>query len=353
MAHGMTRREFAAAAGAASLAGFGLSARAQGCRHQDLALYRPVGSARPRPDLDDRVHHPQPRLHGLRYAVRDRRQVQAAPADGRRLQHLAGQAALQLHVCATGSNSTTGSRSAESTASPRCKRWMVRDAFGQTLATVVDEMTAADDKRFHDPLERAVPATDRRHRQGVEPGPVHHARAARQDRPVSAGHRNGRVGSVQIRQGRIPARSPWSSMSRTPIMCRAASRRAGPRAARWSRSIASNGSYMPDAMTKAAALASGEVDWWENPPPDVWPILAANPDITLRRTGPARLDGVPALQSPAPAFRQREDAPSRTGGRRPGRFHDRIRRATRRIGSCARPSSPAARRWRAMPARPR
>jgi peptide/nickel transport system substrate-binding protein len=39
--------------------------------------------------------------------------------------------------------------------------------------------------------------------------------------------------------------------------------------------------YVPDAMTKAAALASGEADWWENPPPDIWPILAANPEISL------------------------------------------------------------------------
>src|SRR5438876_8982238 len=39
--------------------------------------------------------------------------------------------------------------------------------------------------------------------------------------------------------------------------------------------------YIPDAMTKAASLASGEFDWWENPPPDIWPLLAANSDVTL------------------------------------------------------------------------
>jgi peptide/nickel transport system substrate-binding protein len=43
---------------------------------------------------------------------------------------------------------------------------------------------------------------------------------------------------------------------------------------------------MPDAMTKVAALANGEADWWENPPPDVWPILAASPQITLAQTDP-------------------------------------------------------------------
>jgi len=44
--------------------------------------------------------------------------------------------------------------------------------------------------------------------------------------------------------------------------------------------------YVPDAMTKVAALGAGEVDWWENPPPDVWPVLAANRDVTLAATDP-------------------------------------------------------------------
>jgi peptide/nickel transport system substrate-binding protein len=44
--------------------------------------------------------------------------------------------------------------------------------------------------------------------------------------------------------------------------------------------------YVPDAMTKAAALASGEVDWWENPTPEIWPLLAANPEITLAELDP-------------------------------------------------------------------
>ncbi len=44
--------------------------------------------------------------------------------------------------------------------------------------------------------------------------------------------------------------------------------------------------YIPDAMTKVAALNAGEADWWENPPADVWPLLAANPDVTVARVDP-------------------------------------------------------------------
>jgi peptide/nickel transport system substrate-binding protein len=44
--------------------------------------------------------------------------------------------------------------------------------------------------------------------------------------------------------------------------------------------------YIPDAMTKVAALNNGEADWWENPPLDVVPVLAANPDMTIASADP-------------------------------------------------------------------
>ncbi len=44
--------------------------------------------------------------------------------------------------------------------------------------------------------------------------------------------------------------------------------------------------YIPDAMTKVAALNAGEADWWENPPLDLVPVLAGNPDITIARADP-------------------------------------------------------------------
>ncbi|MBE9603368.1 ABC transporter substrate-binding protein [Acetobacteraceae bacterium H6797] len=38
---------------------------------------------------------------------------------------------------------------------------------------------------------------------------------------------------------------------------------------------------MPDSSTKAAALMNGEVDWWENPPNDLLPLLQRSRDLTL------------------------------------------------------------------------
>ena len=39
-------------------------------------------------------------------------------------------------------------------------------------------------------------------------------------------------------------------------------------------------------MTAATALAAGEVDWWENPSPDLARLLAANPDLVVEDTDP-------------------------------------------------------------------
>jgi peptide/nickel transport system substrate-binding protein len=44
--------------------------------------------------------------------------------------------------------------------------------------------------------------------------------------------------------------------------------------------------YVPDHATAAAALNAGEVDWWENPPLELVPLLAGNPDITIAEEDP-------------------------------------------------------------------
>ena len=75
MAHGMTRRDFAIAAAAAGFAGFGLSAHAKAAdiktlrfiAQSDLRVLDPIWTTA----YITRNHG----LHGVRYAVRDRRQV--------------------------------------------------------------------------------------------------------------------------------------------------------------------------------------------------------------------------------------------------------------------------------------
>ena len=44
--------------------------------------------------------------------------------------------------------------------------------------------------------------------------------------------------------------------------------------------------YIPDSATAAAALNAGEVDWWEQLPPDLIPVLAKNKDVKIENIDP-------------------------------------------------------------------
>ncbi len=50
--------------------------------------------------------------------------------------------------------------------------------------------------------------------------------------------------------------------------------------------------YIPDSATAAAALNAGEVDWWEQMPPDLIPVLAKNKDIKVENIDPLGSMGV-------------------------------------------------------------
>src|SRR5205823_1470131 len=44
--------------------------------------------------------------------------------------------------------------------------------------------------------------------------------------------------------------------------------------------------YIPDSATAAAAINAGEVDWWEQMPPDLIPVLAKNKNIKVENIDP-------------------------------------------------------------------
>lgn len=50
--------------------------------------------------------------------------------------------------------------------------------------------------------------------------------------------------------------------------------------------------YMPDANTAAAAMNAGEMDYYENPPIDLLPILRQNPKVKVEVTDPLGTQGV-------------------------------------------------------------
>jgi peptide/nickel transport system substrate-binding protein len=174
-------------------------------------------------------------------------------------------------------------RGADCTAS--IKRWMARDALGQTLATVVDEMKADGEKGFTIKLKEPFPLlidglakvsslalfvmperladTDpfQQVTEMVGSGPFKFVKEE-----FEPGHRVVYVKNKDY----VPRKEPVSWAS-------------GGKVAKFERI---EWLYIPDAMTKVAALNNGEADWWENPPPDVWPVLAGNADITVTPSDP-------------------------------------------------------------------
>jgi peptide/nickel transport system substrate-binding protein len=60
--------------------------------------------------------------------------------------------------------------------------------------------------------------------------------------------------------------------------------------------------YVPDASTASAALAAGEVDFYEQPPVDLLPVLEKNKDITVANIDPLGNQGVLRFNHLQPPF---------------------------------------------------
>jgi peptide/nickel transport system substrate-binding protein len=279
MAQGMTRREFAIATGAASLAGFGLSARAIAA---DAKTLRFVAQA------DLRVLDPiwttayLTRNHG--YMVFDT--LFALDAKFKPHPQMVGDYSISpdkliySFTLREGLKFHDGQpvRGIDCVAS--LKRWMVRDSLGQTLAAAIEEIKAGEDDRFSIQLKEPFPLlldalakvsslvpfimperlakTDpyQQITEMVGSGPFKFVAAE-----FEPGHRVVYVkNSDYLPRGEPPN---WATGGKVAKVDRV----------EWL--------YIPDSSTAAAALNSGEVDWWETPPLDLVPVLAANPEIAV------------------------------------------------------------------------
>ena len=180
------------------------------------------------------------------------------------------------------------------------KRWMARDLLGQALATVVDRMTA-DGTKFTIKLKEPFPLllnglgkvsslvpfimpermaqTDpfKQITETVGSGPFKFVHDE-----FEPGHKVVYVKNTDY----LPRREPpsWASGGKIAKVDRI----------EWL--------YMPEELTAAAALGDGEADWWEAPPLDLVPLLAANSDITVEKDRPARQHNDAALQPAATAL---------------------------------------------------
>jgi peptide/nickel transport system substrate-binding protein len=60
--------------------------------------------------------------------------------------------------------------------------------------------------------------------------------------------------------------------------------------------------YIPDSSTASAALNAGEADWYEQPPTDLLPVFAGNPDIVVATVDPLGDQGILRFNQVQPPF---------------------------------------------------
>ena len=190
-------------------------------------------------------------------------------------------------------------RAADCTAS--LSRWMKRDVLGQTLETAIAEMKATDDKSFTITLKQPFPLlldalaklssvapfmmpervakTDPNTQitETVGSGPFKFVKAE-----WEPGHKAVFVKNAAY----VPRSEPpsWASGGKVAKVDRV----------EWV--------YIPDAATAANALNAGEVDWWQQSPSDLVPLLAKNPEITVTTVDPLGSMGLMRFNHVIPPF---------------------------------------------------
>ena len=160
------------------------------------------------------------------------------------------------------------------------KRWMVRDTMGQRIAATLDAMEAVDDRTVRIKLNKPFPKM--LFALGKNNAPlalIMPERIAKTD-PFQLITEYVGSGPMMFR------RDEWVPGSRATFDKFAGYEPRG-EAADW----LSGGKRMlfdriewlilPDDATKAAALQNGEIDWWENPIPDLVPLLKRNRNINV------------------------------------------------------------------------
>ena len=159
-------------------------------------------------------------------------------------------------------------------------RWMVRDTMGQRIKASMNEMVAVDDRTVRISLNKPFPKM--LFALGKSNAPVAEIMPERIAKTDPFQLITEYVGSGPMRF----SKAEWVPGAKA-VFEKFADYQPRPEAGEW----LSGGKrmmfdriewiIMPDDATKAAALQNGEVDWWENPVPDLVPLLKRNGKINL------------------------------------------------------------------------
>ncbi len=167
------------------------------------------------------------------------------------------------------------------------RRWGVRDAFGQALMAATDELSAPDDQTILFRLKRPFPLLpDALGKCGSTMCPIMPERLALTDPFTQVTEMVG-SGPFRFLAGErvVGARVVYERFDRyVPVPTGTPDWTSGPKLANFDRV---EWQVIPDPATAAAALQAGEVDWWENPLPDLLPMLRRTQGISVVNPNPA------------------------------------------------------------------
>ncbi len=181
-------------------------------------------------------------------------------------------------------------RAADAVASIR--RWSKRDAFGQRLDSQTESMAALDDLRFEIRLKKPFPMMLDAFAKVTTPCLfIMPERVARTDPFTQITDATGSGPYRFVREEWVPGvKAVWvRNPDYVPRPDAGPARNtAGQKIAHFERV---EWHIIPDAATAAAAIQSGEMDWWEQPTADLFPLLARNRNVLVEVADPMGLIG--------------------------------------------------------------
>ena len=180
-------------------------------------------------------------------------------------------------------------------------RWAQRDTYGMTLGAAVEAFDAADDRtiriRLKRPFHRLLDAIGKPHSSPAFMMPERLAKTEA-TRAVTE-----MVGSGPFRfladEYVSGSKSVYARFEGYKPRAEAPDWTSGGKVVNFDRV---EWMVMPDPATAAAALQSGEIDWWEQVLPDLAPLMARNRDITMQRQDPYGFISVARFNSLQPPF---------------------------------------------------
>ncbi len=180
-------------------------------------------------------------------------------------------------------------------------RWMQTDAFGQTLRAATDELSAPSDKVIQFRLKKPFPLLPAALAKPSAFCPVMPERLASTPVNVQVTEMVGSGPFRYIAAERVAgSRNVYEKFGGyVPRSSGTPSFAAGPKIVHIDRV---EWVTLPDAATAAAALQAGEVDWWEQPQPDLLPLLRRHRDIRVEAKERGGLMGMIRFNHLVPPF---------------------------------------------------